>query len=520
LQRSRHLFCAVASTILIAAASTVVVPGSLSAGPADNVAVEAAPPQGAGPSPVERDALFACMDAAEPKAQGDLSGATGQLQNPDNRIEGQDWSGQDLSGKNFRGKVLVGVKLTGAKLRGADLTDAIICGSDLTGADLSGAHLDRALIGGDTNLKGANLTNASGRALKIANASARDIRIDGADLRGAGFVCFQIAPPTCSWSDVSFASMTGADLRGATIDRLWESPSSLHTAHLDQMTTQLDGDVDLDFAQLADGVGESGRITFIPSYGHSGLKTDFTGGELRQLAAVLPRIPSTSSQPSFDCARAKTDVEKAVCADPKLAALDNALNWLWKRVEHTSEQMAAQKKWTATRGTCPTGDPKTCIGLAYAERIRQLGPKSSSALVGSGTYTTDPPLELPQGQYSALVRKFLMARGYREDEITVENLGNGAGKVSGDGLWANGHLCGFEASEAEVERMGSKFRINDNPAAPDEKYNVSFIITPQVVIWAGGDNQFQCGARGSWSEVYYRQPDELVSKAKASEAAH
>ena len=506
----------------------VLVPGRISAEPADKVVVDPTPPQAAGRSPVDRKALFACIAVTEPGAHGDdLSGATAQLRNSDNRIEGQDWSGQDLSGKNFSGKVFVGVKLKGTNLQGADLTDTIICGSDLNGADLTGAHLDRALIGGATRLDNANLSNVSGHTLEIADASALNIRIDGADLRGARLICDEW--PRCFGNGVRFSSMIGTDLRGATIDNLWGALPGLGTAHLDGVTTHLDGDI---LVQLANGAGNSGRITFIPWYGHSGVKTEFNGMELRELAKILRQMQSTSARPSFDCSRAKTGVEKAICGDPKLAALDSAMNWLWQRIEHTPEQIAAQKTWINTRTTCPPADyylssdplssgslassvdPKGCIGIAYAERIRQLALKSSSAVVGSGTYTTDAPLELPQGRHSTLVRKFLKARGYREDGIVVENFENGSGKISGHGSWANGHECSFGTSEAQTQRMGTRFRIGDGAPDHDENYSVSFAITPQVVIRAGGARQFQCGARGGWSDVYFRQPDDLISSAK------
>jgi uncharacterized protein YjbI with pentapeptide repeats len=520
----------VAAGAILGLTLTILAPGNGSADPIDRVVAEPAPATGTAQPPTERNARYACLSVLEPKdLNDDLSGAEAQLRNPDNRIEGLDWSGQDLSGKNFSGKVLIHVKLKGAKLRGADLTDAIICGSNLNDVDLTGAHLDRALIGGDTEMKNANLANVSGRALKIANTLAWGIRIDGADLRDARLICDLSDEPRCYGTGIEFASMVGADLRGATIDDLSISPPSLAAARLDHVTTHLVGTGGLDLGKLADGVGDSGTITFIPWHGQSGVQTDFTGNELRQLAGILRHMEPASAHPSFDCARAKTGVENAICADPKLAALDSALNWLWQRVEHTPEQLAAQKKWAAARATCrpnndvsplssesfsASSDPKGCIGIAYAERIRQLAPKSSSAVVGSGTYTTDSPLELPKGQHSALARKFLMARGYRQDEIAVENLGNGTGKVSGFGLWANGHECGLVASERQTQRTGSRFRINDDPADPEEKYSVSFAITPQVVIWAGGSRQFQCGARGGWSDVYFRQPDDLISSTK------
>jgi hypothetical protein len=107
--------------------------------------------------------------------------------------------------------------------------------------------------------------------------------------------------------------------------------------------------------------------------------------------------------------------------------------------------------------------------------------------------------------------KYLKARGYRQDEIAVENWGGRAGKIAGEGTWPNGHMCGFESSEHDTKRTGSRVQIFDNALVHDEKYSISFVVTPQVVIWVGGAHQFQCGARGGWSVVYFRQPDKLFA---------
>lgn len=508
-------FRTIVSAISLIAAATFLLPGNATA-----------------QQPEQEDALGACVAITRPDDPGvDRSSLDPRLRDPGNRIEGADLSGQDFTGKDFRGKVLVDVKLKGAKLRGADFTEAIICHSDLTDTDLSGVRLDRAFIGGGTEMRNANLTNASARGLRIADAPA-SIRIDGADLRGARLMCDDDFV-RCIGSGVEIVSMFRADLRGAVVAHLCCTPAGLRDARLDGVTTHLNGFRDMDFETLAAGVGESGHITLMPNYGFSGRRTKFSGRELRQLAGAFGKMRSASIRPSFDCARAASAVEKAICADPQLAALDRALNWLWQRVEHSPEENAAQKAWLGTRADCPppgeaarrsfasSADPEGCIGLAYAQRIKQLAPKSSRVAIGSGTYTTDEPLELPRGNHSALAEKFLIARGFRVDEITVKDLGAGAGKITGEGLWANGHMCGFEAPEPETKRVGSLFRITDDPKSPsNDNYSISFIITPQVAIMAGGNMQFQCGARGMWSAVYFRQPDNLVSKLNREESPH
>jgi uncharacterized protein YjbI with pentapeptide repeats len=356
----------------------------------------------------DRKAIDACVAAARLDDNGtDLAEMAARLRNPDNRIDGEDWSGQDLSGRNFVGKALVNVKLKGAILHGAVLTDAVICESDLSNADLTGAHLDRVIIADGTQLDGANFSKVSARDANIANAFGA-IRVDGADLRGASTLCDEL--PQCVAGGIQFSSVAGADLRGASLRSLC-CLSNLGAAKLDGVTYRNPwlGGTDTDLAQLAAGLGNAGRITFLPAYGYSATRTEFTGQELRQIAALLPGMQTASARPSFDCTRAGTSVEKAVCRDAKLAALDSAMSWLWDRVEHTSVQQAAQKKWLASRADCTPADqalpedsfypgsfmspadPKGCIGRAYAERIKQLGSSASQIVVGNGTYTTDPP---------------------------------------------------------------------------------------------------------------------------------
>jgi uncharacterized protein YjbI with pentapeptide repeats/uncharacterized protein len=536
---SRHL--AALLTILLASTLNLtfalLLENSGSAQPRSE-SVESTTSQVTAAPSVSRNALDVCAAITKPGAL-EAHGAKidPRLQDPNIRIEGQDFSGQDLAGKGFRGKVLVKVNFKGTNLRQADFTDAVICDSDLTNANFTEARLDRAMIGGlatlgSTAATGANFTGVSGRALDIADAYGI-IRIDGADLRGATIRCDAGDNlGLCMAQGVSFASVNGADLRGSTIDGLCCSSPGLSTARLDGVTTQFDAsDGGSGFDQLATGVGEGGRITLIPEYGFSATKTVFTGSELKQLDGLLDRMRSMSAHPGFACSRARIGVEKAICADPMLAALDGGLSWLWQRVDHTAEEISAEKKWLAARENCSRAAQQmlvatpanwaivNCIERAYAERIKELAPKSSRAFVVSGTYTPDPPIDLPQEKDAALAKKLLMVRGFRQDAITIENLGNGAGKISGFGIFSNGHVCSLEASEAEIKRVGWQFQIFDIPEKPSDEYSVSFAITPQVVVRVGGAIQFQCGARGGWSEFYFRQPETLIAKIKGLRGA-
>jgi uncharacterized protein YjbI with pentapeptide repeats len=278
-----------------------------------------------------KGAFQACTDLAADEENGARSSTVKRAEAKD-QIAWQDWSDRDLSGQSFAGKTFFKVSLRRARLVGADFTGALICDSELSDADLTGARLDRALIGGATKLDDANFSNASARGIVIEDAIG-PIRIDGADMRGASTFCNEM--PACLEKSVSFASIVGADLRGAAIGSFCCDTPGLGTARLDGVATPLgygSGDRSVfDLAQFGAGVGAHGRATFVPGTARSNRRSvTFTGHELQQLPALIA-LMSKQGRPGFDCTRARTVAERTVCSSPELAALDNGLNWLWRR---------------------------------------------------------------------------------------------------------------------------------------------------------------------------------------------
>jgi uncharacterized protein len=77
---------------------------------------------------------------------------------------------------------------------------------------------------------------------------------------------------------------------------------------------------------------------------------------------------------SFDCAKAATSIEKAICADDKISDLDGQLMQSYKKSMATSANADAlrleQRSWLANvRNKC---QDVACLKLAYAGRIAQL----------------------------------------------------------------------------------------------------------------------------------------------------
>lgn len=111
----------------------------------------------------------------------------------------------------------------------------------------------------------------------------------------------------------------------------------------------------------------------------------------RLLAAALISL-SFAAVPAkaFNCAKASTDVEKAICADPALKELDDALGRAYAGVRAASDapeqKMLArsQKRWIKVREYCGQAEEGigVCVRRVTEERLRLL---AGAAETGPGT---------------------------------------------------------------------------------------------------------------------------------------
>jgi uncharacterized protein YecT (DUF1311 family) len=76
---------------------------------------------------------------------------------------------------------------------------------------------------------------------------------------------------------------------------------------------------------------------------------------------------------SFDCEKARTDVEKKICADPELSHLDDQLEQAYQMASHTAPNTVIlrddQRNWLAARNRC---SDKECLRNAYSRRLKAL----------------------------------------------------------------------------------------------------------------------------------------------------
>lgn len=104
-------------------------------------------------------------------------------------------------------------------------------------------------------------------------------------------------------------------------------------------------------------------------------------------------IPSVIIAASFDCSKASTKTEKAICDDPILSKLDEDMAAVYNKALKTNASDSIrkeQRKWLKdTLGLC-RGD-KECIQKAYENRIHQLSQSADSLDRAQVGYCSGPP---------------------------------------------------------------------------------------------------------------------------------
>ncbi len=109
---------------------------------------------------------------------------------------------------------------------------------------------------------------------------------------------------------------------------------------------------------------------------------------LRSLACVfITLIAIAARAQSFDCGKAKTATEAAICADKTLGGLDLALAGAVKKAlaarrNERAAVLAAQRSWIAARDRSCAQASADCLAAAYRDRIAALRAQHRSGPAG------------------------------------------------------------------------------------------------------------------------------------------
>lgn len=80
-------------------------------------------------------------------------------------------------------------------------------------------------------------------------------------------------------------------------------------------------------------------------------------------------VAAVGKAASFDCNKANTEAEMAICTNPELSALDELMSTVWRDEARTHLEAAIQKKWLNKRDECATS--KRCLLEAFIERLKE-----------------------------------------------------------------------------------------------------------------------------------------------------
>jgi uncharacterized protein len=105
---------------------------------------------------------------------------------------------------------------------------------------------------------------------------------------------------------------------------------------------------------------------------------------LAALIAGTTSPPQHEISPGFDCSRASSKAEIAICANSELADRDRTLNELYKKLIGSSSKrdkpsiVKAQQDWVSRRDNCTDAELEACIQSLYDGRIVELRKRSSN----------------------------------------------------------------------------------------------------------------------------------------------
>ena len=175
---------------------------------------------------------------------------------------------------------------------------------------------------------------------------------------------------------------------------------------------------------------------------------------MRYIFIIFLFFLSKAEAASFDCSKAKSSVEKAICSDIELSNLDESLAKVYKVAlkDHPVQNFvrAKQRDWLDLNNYCDKDKFKKCLKANYLNRIAQLTSVSQSKIYSNtlkfDLQNGDAVAEIQEINGKYLINIFGGFRVHRQASIDTNkavyigcdfigyfNLTNGGKAVSQDG---------------------------------------------------------------------------------------
>jgi uncharacterized protein YecT (DUF1311 family) len=235
------------------------------------------------------------------------------------------------------------------------------------------------------------------------------------------------------------------------------------------------------------------------------------------LAACLLAGPATAA--SFDCAKARTNVEKLVCASTELGALDERLAATFKAIGpepegdpgwgHWAPRVDDQRRWLSdVRNACRDA---ACLRAAYIARIGVLqhwhAPAKADAGV-AGQYRVDKTIALLGGEEAEIVEA--------QDCLALVPRADGGFDLSIDSVQANAHSCSFRGRVRGTADVLQLVPGSSEDATPECRLRILVESGElRVVDDDGACREHMCGVRAHLDGLTFPRSGRRPRAAKA-----
>lgn len=217
-------------------------------------------------------------------------------------------------------------------------------------------------------------------------------------------------------------------------------------------------------------------------------------------------LPLATLAASFDCSKASSNVEKAICDNEQLSALDESLALAYKRAlssKNIKESVReSQRTWLQKhRGICDLyqkdrDQVTSCLKRIYDERLLILNALATPKENIFGTYIRTVPVCFV-GKSSDKPD----CNGEVDNKITILEGTTGI-DVSMELYFFNGHLCEFEGTGAWKDGRVIVKGNETETKCTFELYSDGRRVTSRVSDEMGIGCHYYCGARGSLDNAY------------------
>ncbi|EJE50385.1 hypothetical protein PMI14_04945 [Acidovorax sp. CF316] len=162
-------------------------------------------------------------------------------------------------------------------------------------------------------------------------------------------------------------------------------------------------------------------------------------------AALLMALAPLASAASFDCTKAKSPMEKLICSDAPLSALDEQLNTAFKeaitRSKARPQLVQWQREWLKSYEVTQCKDAR-CLAQEFSGRIALL--------------QSVAPASRPSAQWNGSYTRYLQGKPDKDSaSLAVVGLQGGKVYLAGDAVWLGPNAANGQVNVGEIRGVGT-----------------------------------------------------------------